>query len=48
VLLRKPSQLATDDVPGLIELVYIDGAHAFGRPGRTSSGGAKVRLAARC
>jgi hypothetical protein len=26
---RKPSQDATDDIPGLIELVYIDGAHRY-------------------
>jgi hypothetical protein len=26
---RKPSQDATDDVPGLLEVVYIDGAHRF-------------------
>ncbi len=26
---RKPSQQATDDVPGLVEVVYIDGAHRF-------------------
>jgi hypothetical protein len=26
---RKPSQIATDDVPGLLEVVYIDGAHRF-------------------
>jgi predicted O-methyltransferase YrrM len=31
--LRKPSQQATDDVPGRVELVYIDGAHRF-RPAR--------------
>jgi len=27
---RKPSQEATDDVPGELEVVYIDGAHRFG------------------
>ena len=26
---RKPSQTATDDIPGLLEVVYIDGAHRF-------------------
>jgi predicted O-methyltransferase YrrM len=26
---RKPSQDATDDIPGLLEVVYIDGAHRF-------------------
>ena len=26
---RKPSQEATDDIPGLLEVVYIDGAHRF-------------------
>ena len=27
---RKPSQDATDDVPGLLEVIYIDGAHRYG------------------
>ncbi|MFI7588580.1 class I SAM-dependent methyltransferase [Spongisporangium articulatum] len=27
--IRKPSQDATDDVPGLLEVVYIDGAHRY-------------------
>ena len=26
---RKPSQDATDDIPGLLEVVYIDGAHRY-------------------
>ncbi len=26
---RKPSQNATDDIPGRLEVVYIDGAHRF-------------------
>ena len=27
--IRKPSQDATDDIPGLLDVVYIDGAHRF-------------------
>jgi hypothetical protein len=40
---RKPSQTATDDVPGLLEVVYIDGAHRF-QPARADiiRWGAKV------
>jgi predicted O-methyltransferase YrrM len=40
---RKPSQDATDDVPGLIQVLYIDGAHRF-RPARADivRWGAKV------
>jgi methyltransferase family protein len=41
--IRKPSQDATGDVPGLLEVVYIDGAHRF-RPARADivRWGAKV------
>lgn len=40
---RKPSQTATDDIPGLLEVVYIDGAHRF-QPARADivRWGAKV------
>jgi Methyltransferase domain len=40
---RKPSQRATDDIPGLLEVVYIDGAHRF-QPARADivRWGAKV------
>ena len=40
---RKPSQDATDDVPGLLEVVYIDGAHRY-QPARADivRWGAKV------
>jgi predicted O-methyltransferase YrrM len=40
---RKPSQQATDDIPGLVEVVYIDGAHRF-QPARADivRWGAKV------
>jgi hypothetical protein len=40
---RKPSQIATDDIPGLLEVVYIDGAHRF-QPARADivRWGAKV------
>lgn len=40
---RKPSQDATDDIPGLLDVVYIDGAHRF-QPARADivRWGAKV------
>jgi predicted O-methyltransferase YrrM len=42
--IRKPSQTATDDVPGLLEVVYIDGAHRY-QPARADivRWGAKVK-----
>jgi Methyltransferase domain len=42
--LRKHSQQATDDVPGLLELVYIDGAHRFG-PARADIAGWGAKVA---